>query len=139
MPITGNIVLESNEDQWKLQVNGLVTELKTSGIIERESGENVRIKLTIHKILPPERMHYEEYVDLRTNVNREFAESLRRSFQFLYNSLHKTSWLFYGYIDGDEQIPVAIIHVQSIGLSVYTQKLKDEPMKVFFPDYPELN
>lgn len=80
LPITGNILLESNEDQWRLRVNELITELKTSGIIERKSGEKVRIKLTIHKIIPPERMRYEEYVSLQTNVNKEFAESLRRSF-----------------------------------------------------------
>lgn len=139
LPITKKIVLESNEDQWRLQVNGLVSELKTSGIIEKEPGVKVRVKLTIHKILPPEKMKYEEFVFLQTNVNQEFAECLKRSFEFLYHSLHKTTWLFYGCIDGEEQIPISIIHIQSIDFSVYTQKLKNESIKIFFPDYPELN
>lgn len=124
LPITEKIILESNEDQWRLQVNGLVTEFKTSGIIEKEPGEKVRIALTIHKIVPPERMRWEEIVSLQTNANQEFAESLGRSLEFLYHSLLKTAWLFYGYINGDEKIPVAIIYIQSINLSIYTQKLK---------------
>ncbi len=101
LPITEKIILESNEDQWKLQVNGLVTELKTSGIIEKEPGEKVRVKLTIHKIVPPEGMRWEEIVSLQTNADQEFAESLKRSLKFLYHSLLKTAWLFYGHIEGD--------------------------------------
>lgn len=139
LPITEKILLESSEDQWRLQINGPISKLKTSGIIERKSGEKVRIKLTIHKIVPPERVGWEEFISLQTDANQEFAESLRRSLEFLYSSLHKTTWLFYGYIDGEEQIPIAIIYVQSINLSIYTQKLKTESMKVFFPAYPELN
>ena len=134
LPVTEKIILESNEDQWRLQVNDLVAELKTSGIIERELGEKVRIKLTIHKIVPPERMWWEEIVSLKTDSNQEFEESLRRSLEFLYGSLIKTAWLFYGYIDGEERIPVAIIHIQSINLSIYTQKLKTESMRMFFPE-----
>lgn len=139
LPITEKILLESNEDQWRLQINGLTTELKTSGVIEKKLGEKVRVKITLHKIVPPERIQWEEFVTLQTNTNQEFAESLRRSLEFFYVDLMKTAWLFYGYIDGEEQIPIAIIYVQSINLSIYTQKLKTESMKVFFPAYPELN
>lgn len=135
LPITKTIILESNEDQWRLQTQGLTSELKTSGIIEKEQGMRVRIHLTIHTVVPPEKLRWEEIVYLSTNANKEFAESLRRSLSFLYDSLMNTAWLFYGHIEGDERIPVAIIHIQSINLSVYTQKLKNETTDIFFPSY----
>lgn len=139
LPVTEKIVLESAEDQWRLCVRGLVNKLKTSGIIEKEPGMNVRIQLTIHTIIPPECSRWEEFISFDSNHHEEFRESMRRSFQFLHKQINKAVWLFYGHIEGDEKIPVFIVHFQSINLSVYTQKLKDESARLFFPNHPSMN
>ncbi len=135
LPVTEKIVLESNKDQWRLQVNGLVTEFKTSGIIEKEPGTKVRVQLTISEIMPPERVRWEKILSLKTDNHVEFAESLRRSLGFLYDSILKTIWTFYGHIEGETRIPVVIIYTESMGVGIYTQKLQSESTEHFFPPH----
>lgn len=139
LPITEKIILESDESLWNLFINGLIEEVKTSGVIEKEPNVRVRVKLTITDIASPKNLWWRKNIQLTTSLKQEFAEGLKRSLGFMYEYLFKTTWLFYGYIDGEEKIPITIIHVQSLDLSVYTQKLKDEPIKMFFPPHPEMN
>ncbi|MEW6617374.1 MAG: hypothetical protein AB1333_03060 [Patescibacteria group bacterium] len=135
LPITEKIILESNEDQWRLKVKKLITDFKTSGIIEKEPGTKVRVQLTINEIIPPERVRWEKILSLKTDNHEEYTESLRKSLLFLYDSMLKTIWTFYGYIEGEQRIPIIIIYVESTNVGIYTQKLKSESTEHFFPPH----
>ncbi len=139
LPVTEKIILESNEDQWRLHANGLITELKTSGIIKKEPGVKVRVNLVFTKIIPPERLEFTESMSIHANFEQVFIGGMFRSFTFLYEFLHKSTWLFFGYIEGEEKIPVMVLHIHDIKMSIYTQKLRDEQMKIFHPAFPGCN
>lgn len=139
LPVTEKIVLESGEEQWKLQANGLITELRTSGLIEKEPGMKVRVNMTFTKVIPPEQLHFTDQMALYANFEEVFIGGMYRSYTFLYEFLHKSTWLFFGHIEGDERIPVMVLHIHDIGVSIYTQKLKSEQMKIFHPAFPGLN
>lgn len=139
LPITGRIVLESNEDQWRLKVNGLINELKISGVIEKEPGMKVRVNITLSEIISPERLKFTDDMIFQSNLEQVFVGGTYRTFSFLYNFFHKSTWIFLGYIDGNEKIPVMILHIHDIGISIYTQKLKSEQLKIFHPRFPQMN
>lgn len=131
IPPTHFIALESEESQWRLLTRGLINELKTSGLIEREPGKSVRIRLVIKKIIPPEQ-RTEKNTCLTTGLE-ELSFGLSRSNEFLHDFLGKGAWLFAGYIEGDEKKPIFIVYYATIKLSVYTQQLISEKTENFFP------
>ena len=47
IPVTGVILLESDEAQWSLLANGLVNEFRMSGVVEIEPGRRVRVRMII--------------------------------------------------------------------------------------------
>lgn len=133
LPITQMIILESNESQWRLLTQGLIKELKITGIIEKEPNMKVRVNLVINTIFPPERSFIDKTFNIETNLGEAYTKSMLRSFDFLNSFLIKTVWFFFGYIDGEEKIPILIMHISTIDKTIYTQKLKEEETKNFFP------
>ena len=133
IPVTQILILESDESQWMMLVRGLVNNLKTTAIIEREPGEKVRVRIIIEKIIPPNYITTANRCLTQTPLGENFAVGISKSKEFLNNLLDKTTWLFMGYIDGDEKTPILIVHHQLINITIYTQKLKDEDGKKFFP------
>lgn len=139
LPVTQLMILESDESQWRMLIKGLINSLKTTAVIEIEKeSKKVRINLVITNILPPENLRGINRCSTETNLGEEVTTGLSRSKEFLGDYLDKTAWLFIGYIDGENEIPILITYYQSIQLTVYTQKLKEENNGSFFPN-PQLN
>ena len=139
LPETHFIFLEkSDEGQWRLLVRGLVNELRISALVEKEPGYQVRIQIVINEIYSPEQLKNKTTCHTDTNLNKNIANGISRIGEFFNDYLGKTTWLFAGYIDGEEKVPIVVYHYQVINMSVYTQKLKGEDIKNFLP-YPQQN
>lgn len=140
LPVTQLMDLESNESQWRMLANGLIGSLKTTAIItfttELETEpKKIRINLVITSIFPPEHLRGINRCSTETNMGEDIATGLSRSREFLGDYLDKTAWLFTGYIDGENKVPILITYYQSIQLTIYTQKLAEEKNNSFFPDH----
>ena len=130
LPLTEKMILESNESQWRLLINGLINELPTSALIEMEPEKKVRVKLIIENILPPERIRTTDTCNVTTNI-AEFSPGMARMHEFLNNYIGKNTWLFIGYIDGENKAPILITYYVLIDIFIYTQKLESEERKDF--------
>ncbi|MDD3285295.1 MAG: hypothetical protein PHG95_01505 [Patescibacteria group bacterium] len=133
LPQTAEMILESNEDQWYLLVNGLINTLKTSAIIQISSERKARIQLVIHTAIPPESL--DTYVEniVETSLEKSISSGINRISDFIANKLEKNKWIFVGEIIGENNIPIVIVYYQTINLFVYSQKLAKEKNKKFFP------
>ena len=133
IPVTSILVLESGEPQWMMLVRGLIDNLKTTALVEIVPGQKVRIKLIIDQIIPPEHTVIVHSCSAQSNMGENFSIGISKSKEFFNKFLNKTTWFLIGCIDGDKKIPIIIVHHQSINITVYTQKLKVENTKEFFP------
>jgi len=138
LPQTQFMELMSNEDQWRLLISGLINEIKTSAIVEKEPGRKVRISLVIDMIIPPEYWKNKTICHVDSNVDKNIVNGISRTREFINDHLSKSAWLFSGYIDGNTKVPIVIIYYQSVNLTVYTQKLSGEDIYNFLP-YPQQN
>lgn len=118
-PTTGSIELLSNEAQWRMLTNGLVSEIRFSGIVERVPGEKVTIKLKIHHILPPEVHSPESCGEIYKNAKSPKECFLNARHHIMHNMAPRT-WTFYGLIEGASPKPVIMIHIPDLGLSTYS-------------------
>lgn len=139
LPATEFIKLESNEDQWNMLIRGLFNELKTTAIIQKEKDQNVRIRLVITKIYRPEEFIRSNKVIVETNMEKDIANGIFRNREFINDFLSEKSWLLFGFIDGEEKVPILINYYETINIAVYSQKLKEDEAKAFFPIDPNLN
>lgn len=141
LPPSELIVLESEESQWRILTNGLINEFKTTALIEKEPKVKVRVQLVITKIIPPEGLRGESVCrTTAANQLKKLTVGISRASEFLMNYLDKRVWMFVGYIDGENKIPVLIMYYQVINLAVYTQKLAQDTHEEFFPSgSPSLN
>ncbi len=133
LPMTQMMTLESNESQWRMLIRNLINELKTSALVEREPGCKVRVNLVITKIIPPEQVRTMNVCISETTLGLNIAVGLSKSKEFLSDYLDKTTWLFIGYIESSEKVPILITYYQSINITIYTQKTGVEDIKKFFP------
>lgn len=131
LPVTGFIKLESNEAQWLMLTKKLINDLSFTALIEKESNSMVRVKLRIVDIYSPDMMMYKCTNSLYSNLSNAVSIGMSRMAEFVDNHLTKNSWLFMGYIDGEERKPILIIFYQSINLAVYSLKLETD--EKFFP------
>lgn len=134
IPVTDIIKLESCEDQWRLLDNGIIKELKTSGLIELKDGRTVRIRFTIIKALSPENNYTECRGTVTGNLGTEINNGLSIAISFASTLNNQRSWVLVGIIDGEERKPILIIYYQLMSLSIYTQKLSQEEKVNFFPN-----
>lgn len=131
IPVTSEIILESSEEKWRLLTRGLINELKTSGLVERTGDFTVRLKLTIIKIVPPEQTINEVYCQASSNISEAVGNGLSRISEYLIKMLEDKKWLFIGFIEGENRVPILITHYPYLGITIYTQKLKGEEAKDF--------
>lgn len=133
LPPTAEMILESNEDQWRLLVNGLINDLQTSAIVHITPERQVRVKMNIKTIIPPE--HSQTLIQGKVNTNLEKAVSngIERIFNFFSNKIEEKKWIFVGTIKGESEIPVVIIYYQIVNIFIYSQKLKNETGQEFIP------
>lgn len=132
LPVTQIMVLESEETQWRLLVNNLIDELRTSALIEKLPNYTVRINLVFDRIIPPENSRSFFQCVTKSSLGERVATGISKSTEFLFDYLDKSCWLFLGFVDGSEKIPILIIHYESINLTIYTLKLKEEKKEAFF-------
>lgn len=131
LPITGFIKLESNEAQWLMFTKQLISELSFTALIEREPNRNVRVRIKIISIYSPDMVKYTSNTSFRSNLENVFSNGMGKIVTFLDNHLAKNSWLFTGYIEGEDKKQILITFYQSINLAVYS--LKQENDDNFYP------
>lgn len=134
LPVSQMLKMESDEAQWWVLVRGIINEFRTTALVETEFNGEVRIKLVINKIISPEQFRTRNTCSAETNLGKSAAISLSKSKEFFSNYLDKSTWLFFGYIDGDIKNPILITHYKSINVTIYTQKTSEEDHKKFFPE-----
>lgn len=133
LPTTWRLILESNEDQWQLLVQGLIKELPTTALIKIEPEHRIRIKIVIKKIIPPGTINGNVKSFFRGNMEQRINNGLSRVDEFFSNMMLENQWLFTGYIDNNEDAPIFIVHYALVNITVYTQKLTSETMSDFSP------
>ncbi len=141
LPISKEIFLESNSDQWRLFFKKLINNLSFSGVISINNDRKVKISISIERVLPPELFHSEAKCKTKTNMGQDASLGISRITEFLNNHLSKDCWLLFGYIQGENKIPILIMYYQSIDLAIYTQKLTSEDLADFVSNSfnPQLN
>ena len=135
LPLTAEIILESNEYQWRLLINGLVNELKTSGIITVSPEHKIRVQLEIKDIIPPEDSSTTVLHQVDSSLGKEASSGIERIATMVSDKLEKNKWIFIGEMAGNNNAPIIIIYYEFLNIFVYSQKLKEENHKKFLPDF----
>lgn len=138
IPLTGMMILESEESQWRLLTRKIINQINVSALIERSPGHTVRIRLVITKIIPPEDLRGSNNCKAETNLGAKVTNGMARSKEFLNDLFDKQMWLLMGYIEGEEKKPILITHydLEKISLksfTIYSQKLNSEEIANFLP------
>jgi hypothetical protein len=141
LPISKEIFLESNSDQWRLFFRKLINNLYFFGIISIDDSRKVRISISIERVLPPELSRSETKCKTETDMGQDVSIGISRITEFLNDHLAKDCWLLFGHIQGENKIPILIMYYESINLAIYTQKLTTETLTNFVPKNinPQLN
>lgn len=139
LPVTGIILLESDEVQWSMLANGLINEFHMSGVVEIEPGRRVRIRMLIKEVLAPDMLRSQNKCITQSNLGEEVAGGINRINEHVTNFLSSKQWIMIGEIEAENPMPVIIIHYCLIEKSFYAQKTKDESMKKFLGDRASLN
>ena len=121
IPGTELIILESNQDEWRLMTNGLIQELETTGIIEREPGKKIRIKLLIVKIFSPEEIFINNSNKI-IGAGEVINTCLSKTTSFFNDYVGKERWVFLAYVNGIKQKPIFIIHYALVKIYLFTPK-----------------
>lgn len=143
IPTTGGILLEkSDENHWNLIVNGLVKEITISGVVELSAEKRVRIKMVIKKVYPPDRIYTTTNGTYNTNLN-EASIGLSRIAHHVIAFLESKKWILIGEIQGENKVPIVLVHYSLIKMTFYSQKTIDECIENFLPSMaiggPSLN
>lgn len=135
IPVSELIVLESNSDQWSILRNGLVNEIKFSGIVEMNEQKKIRLNLLIVKVLHSDDTIGKNTCAVETNfLDRDATLGLIRLREFFLDYLDNACWTFFGYITGDDSnVPIIIRYYEKINLAIYAIKTKDQKVENFFP------
>jgi hypothetical protein len=137
LPLTAEITLESKEDQWRLLINGLIKELKTSGVITISPEHKVRVQLEIKNIIPPEYSLTTLLHQVESSLGREASSGIERIITMVSNKLEKNKWIFIGKVAGNNNASIIIIYYEFLNIFVYSQKLKEENNKKFLPNFTQ--
>lgn len=133
LPKTEKLILESEESQWRMLSRGLINELRTTALVERDPGQTVRVHLVIETIIPPENNREINKCNVESNMDKKISSGFARTKEFTNDWLSKSMWMFIGYIDGEEKTSILIIYYESIKVFFYTQKLVEESQNTFSP------
>lgn len=135
LPKTSELLLESSEDQWRLMVNGLINELHSSALITMSSGQKIRIRLLITKIISPESLTAELRSHVQSNLDAAISNGVQRISNFMINKLEKNQWLFIAEVQGENKLPVIIVYYEAFKTFIYSVKMRDESKNNFLPNY----
>ena len=130
--LTGQMKLESNEQEWRLLIQGLIDKIETSALIKQEN-KTIRIKLIITNIAPPEhrQVHTDCYV--KTNIGAVISRGKARISAHLNQILEQNAWLFIAHITGETHVPIIIMYYPILNIFLYSQKKKSEENENFLP------
>lgn len=135
LPVSQIIQLQSGEEQWSLLIRGLINDFKCTGLIERENQLRAKVNLVIQKVISPDMLKSKNACTTKTNMGEDVGKGTSRITEFFHDHLDKDRWMLFGYIDGQNQIPILIIYYKSINLAIYTQKLISEELEGFLPNH----
>lgn len=130
--LTGQMKLESNEQQWQLLLNGLIDKIETSALIEQED-KTIRIRIVITDIKPPEQRQVRTDCRVQTNIGVDASKGIARISTYLNQMIEQNAWLFIAHILGEEQVPIIIIYYPLLNIFLYSQKKKNEEKENFLP------
>lgn len=133
LPISEFIILESNANQWTLLKNKLVKEIKFKGYIKITPEKKVAVNLVILQAIHSSQSPSKTTFSLDTYMSAETALGLKRISEFLNDFLNNHCWLLFGYIDGENRIPVIINYYEEFNFAIYSQKTGKELDNQFFP------
>lgn len=133
IPLTDVCILKSIDAQWSMLSRGLISELPTSALIDLASGPQVKIHLVLTRILAPGQTFAKSNFHISSDLGNITTNGLARTTEFLHDYLSSRVWLMMGYIEGAEKKPIFLIHCPQLNLTIYSQKLKDEEVRNFFP------
>jgi hypothetical protein len=139
IPLTGSILLESNEAQWSLLASGLISEFRMNGIIELEPGRRVRVRILIKKALSQSQLYVENKCLTESNMGPETSGGLSRIHEHVVNFLSSKQWIMIGEIEGENYVPIIIVHYCHIEKTFYAHKKQSESEQRFFGTTPSLN
>lgn len=134
IPETSEMILESGEDQWRLLINGLVNNLRTSAIIKTPD-KKVRVKLEIDTIIPPEHSKTMVRTTIQANLEQDVSSGMERIVNLVSKRMEAEKWIFIGNIISENNVPIVIIYYRLIDIFVYSQKLKNENNQDFLPNF----
>lgn len=139
IPLVGAILLESNDAQWSLLANKLISEFRTSGIIELEPNKRVRITMLIKEALNQNQIRTENRCVTQSNMGPEIAGGVSRINEKVNDFLSSKSWMMIGEIEGENPVPIVLVHYCHIKMTFYSQKKENENLQNFFGALPNPN
>lgn len=131
---TGELKLESDEQQWQLLLNGLINEIKTSALIELDD-KTIRIKLVIREISAPHQRQVHTACRVQGNADEAINQGISRINSYLDQMLERSAWIFIAYINGERKLPVIIAYYPILKLFIYSLKKDSEAKQNFIPTY----
>lgn len=138
IPLSGVIMLESNDAQWSLLANKFISEFRMNGIIEIEPERRVRIRILVKRALNQNQMRTENRCITESNMGPEIAGGISRIGEKVQDFLSSKQWVMMGEIEGENPVPIVLIHYCHINMTFYSQKKADESEIRFFGS-PSLN
>lgn len=134
IPATKEIVLASNTEQWTLIEKGLINEFKCSGIIQRNPESKINIHVTLTSVIGPSNYRWENIVNIEGDITKQMKCGFERINEFFSNFCNRSVWILSGHINGNNKLPILILHYEIFNLSIYTLKFKRESYLDFLPD-----
>lgn len=132
IPLSGVIVLESNDAQWSLLANRFISDFRMSGVIEIEPERRVRIQILVKRALSQKQMYTENRCTTESNMGPEVSNGINRIHQKVNDFLSSKHWIMIGEIEGENPVPIVLIHYCHINMTFYSQKKENESELNFF-------
>lgn len=138
LPITEKIELQSTKDQWLMLNRKIINYLDCTALVQRNMDSRVRIKLRLVNIFKPSDYGQNAIVEC-TGAHKEIQGGLERMNEFFVNWYRESQWMMFGFIMGENPIPIIIMHVECFNVSIYTTKFDRDQFKDLIPEGVHLN
>jgi len=134
IPSTAEIIIADEEDKWRFLVNNIINQLKTRAVINLPS-QTIKLNLNIYIIIPPEKVENTFIHQILPSADNPLSIAYTQIFTFLINKLESKKWILIGEIDGEQKIPIILVHYPVISTTFYSTKLDIEQMNDSVPDF----
>ena len=139
LPLTGKIDFDFNNDQIGLLHRKLISSFKLDGIIsfpDTPSETKKKIIIYIEGVISPQEMTKDTHT-IKT-VSKEFKKEtmygIARTRDYLFDKiLAKSCWILFGFLEGENKIPIIITFYTVINFGVYSFKKPEETHEEFNP------